>query len=282
MTIVPELPQSVARFARYRELATNSLDKNSLPGAEIPVLSAEQMQTVIRYMVEDYGLGNLQTLENAGRALAILGRKLLGGNLKSKKLIVLAGAGYCGAAGMVSARYLFNWGAEITVVMTRTIENLGNMAYNQHRLLRRLNIPVFPQTSLAPLRLLNDMRHSDMIFDAIIGWGLHAKLYGNEAFLVQVLRQTEANIVSLDYPSGLPPDKIELNEEEFSNLCVKANATLAVALPKSGLIAEYATPFVGNLYLADIGVPPSLYKRLGLEVDSLFSLGEILQLTQKK
>jgi NAD(P)H-hydrate epimerase len=195
---------------------------------------------------------------------------------------VLAGAGYCGAAGMVSARYLFNWGAEVNVVMTRTIENLGNMAYNQHRMLRRLNIPVAALTSLAPLRLLNDMRQNDMIFDAIIGWGLHSKLYGNEAFLVQVLRQTEANIVSLDYPSGLPPDKINLQGEEFSALCVEAKATLAVALPKNGIIAEYAAPYVGELYLADIGVPPTLYKRLGIEVNSLFSMGEILQLTQLK
>jgi NAD(P)H-hydrate epimerase len=276
------LPEPVARFARYRELATGSLDKNSLPRPEIPVLTREQMEMVIRFMVEDYGLGNLQTLENAGRALAILGRKLLGGNLKAKKLIVLAGAGYCGAAGMVSARYLFNWGAEVNVVMTRTIENLGNMAYNQHRMLRRLNIPVAALTSLAPLRLLNDMRQNDMIFDAIIGWGLHSKLYGNEAFLVQVLRQTEANIVSLDYPSGLPPDKINLQGEEFSALCVEAKATLAVALPKNGIIAEYAAPYVGELYLADIGVPPTLYKRLGIEVNSLFSMGEILQLTQLK
>jgi NAD(P)H-hydrate epimerase len=279
MTIAPE---KVARFSRYREMATNALNPNNLPKPEIPVLSREQMQNVIKLMVEDYGLGNLQTLENAGRALAILGRKLLGNDLKGKTAIVLAGAGYCGAAGMVAARYLFNWGAKVTVVMTRTLENLGNMTSNQHRILRRLNVTVVPQTSLAPLRLLNDLRQNDLIFDTIIGWGLYSKLYGNEAFLVQVLRQTEGFIVSLDLPSGLPPNKFALDGAEFSDLCVKANATLTVALPKTGLIADYASTYIGNLYLADIGVPPVLYKRLGLEVATLFSAGEILQLTQPK
>jgi NAD(P)H-hydrate epimerase len=60
---------------------------------------------------------------------------------------------------------------------------------------------------------------------------------------------------------------------------IRAAATLTLALPKLGLQAA-ETEVVGELYLADIGVPPELYARppLHLEVKPFFNLGQILQL----
>jgi NAD(P)H-hydrate epimerase len=50
--------------------------------------------------------------------------------------------------------------------------------------------------------------------------------------------------------------------------CVKANATMTLALPKTGL--TLAKEVVGDLYLPDISVPPLVYRRLGVEVPDLF------------
>jgi NAD(P)H-hydrate epimerase len=54
---------------------------------------------------------------------------------------------------------------------------------------------------------------------------------------------------------------------------------MTLALPKTGLLTSQARPFVGKLYLADIGVPPELYAApsLGFEVNTLFAEGAILQ-----
>jgi NAD(P)H-hydrate epimerase len=59
----------------------------------------------------------------------------------------------------------------------------------------------------------------------------------------------------------------------------RAEATMTLALPKTGLLTSQARPFVGKLYLADIGVPPELYAApsLGFEVNTLFAEGAILQ-----
>jgi NAD(P)H-hydrate epimerase len=46
---------------------------------------------------------------------------------------------------------------------------------------------------------------------------------------------------------------------------VRADATLTLALPKTGL-----SKFVGDLYLADIGIPPEVYLKLGIELDAIF------------
>jgi len=37
------------------------------------------------------------------------------------------------------------------------------------------------------------------------------------------------------------------------------------------VLTPQARPFVGELYLADIGVPPELYRLLGIDVDRLFA-----------
>lgn len=57
-----------------------------------------------------------------------------------------------------------------------------------------------------------------------------------------------------------------------------AHLARTLALPKVGLLIPEAAPYVGELYLADIGVPPQLYAGLGLAVGPLFAQGEILRL----
>lgn len=48
---------------------------------------------------------------------------------------------------------------------------------------------------------------------------------------------------------------------------MQATVTLTLALPKTGLLRAAE---VGTLYLADIGVPPAVYRRFGLTVPPLF------------
>ncbi len=59
---------------------------------------------------------------------------------------------------------------------------------------------------------------------------------------------------------------------------VRAEATMTLALPKAGLAKPNIETYVGELYLADISVPPSLYSRMGLEVPPIFGESEILRL----
>ncbi len=60
---------------------------------------------------------------------------------------------------------------------------------------------------------------------------------------------------------------------------VRAEATLTIALPKSGLLRPAAGAHVGRLYLADIGVPAEAYSRLGIEVPQIFDGRAFLRIT---
>ena len=56
---------------------------------------------------------------------------------------------------------------------------------------------------------------------------------------------------------------------------VRAAATLTLALPKVGLLDA---PNVGELYLADISVPPLVYRRMGIPVPELFRQSSLLRI----
>lgn len=71
--------------------------------------------------------------------------------------------------------------------------------------------------------------------------------------------------MSLDLPSGLDATTGEVYEP-----CIKAEYTLTLALPRKGLLVREARRYVGNLFLADIGIPPVLYRDIGIEVGNIF------------
>ena len=69
-------------------------------------------------------------------------------------------------------------------------------------------------------------------------------------------------MLALDTPSGLDP-----TTGSAGTPAVRAAATLTLALPKAGLLDA---PSAGELYLADISVPPLVYQRMGIAVPELF------------
>ena len=64
------------------------------------------------------------------------------------------------------------------------------------------------------------------------------------------------------------------------NPAIRATATMTLALPKEGLRAAGVDPHIGELYLADISVPPELYAKpaLNLQVLPIFTQSDIVRL----
>lgn len=76
---------------------------------------------------------------------------------------------------------------------------------------------------------------------------------------------------SLDVPSGL-----DATTGDIGYPCIRATATLTLALPKTGFAG--APDIFGELYLADISIPPALYSTIAIQVDPIFATGPILRL----
>ena len=228
-----------------------------------PCVTAEQMAEVDRAMVEDYGISLVQMMENAGRNLAHLARdRFFDGGPRGERAVVLVGTGGNGGGALVAARHLCNWGADVKVRLSSDRVSLSSVTGDQLGVLEAMGVSFG-----GPDELFNgDM--VDLVIDGIIGYGLAGPPRGGAEELVRWADQQNAPILSLDVPSGMDASTGELFEP-----VIRAAATLTLALPKSGLTAEAAQDAVGELYLADIGVPPSLYEGppLNLRVGHLFA-----------
>jgi NAD(P)H-hydrate epimerase len=117
-----------------------------------------------------------------------------------------------------------------------------------------------------------DFSQFDVILDAIIGYGLQGNPRSEAAQVIRLMNDSVKPIIALDAPSGL-----DTTQGIPGDPCIKAAATMTLALPKTGLMTADAQSVTGDLYLADISVPPSLYQHLGLEVPPLFSTDTIVR-----
>jgi NAD(P)H-hydrate epimerase len=239
----------------------------------VPAVSTAQMAEVDRLMIEEFGIELIQMMENAGRNLAEAAHRLLGGHLLERRVIVLCGTGNNGGGGMVAARHLHNRGAAVQVVGAgRAYQMAGAPAprlkevpARQWRILQGMGLTVARDVDLA---------QADLIIDALIGYGLSGDPRGAMAEWIEQANAAKRPILALDTPSGL-----DTTTGMAGNPCVRAADTLTLALPKTGLLAPQARPFVGQLYLADIGVPPELYHRLDIEVGPLFADDSIVRIS---
>ena len=237
---------------------------------KFPFLSTDQMIEVDRAMIEDYHIELIQMMENAGRNLAHLARtRFLDGDPRGKRVVVLAGRGGNGGGGLACARHLHNWGAQVTVETTHEAAQFGGVPGHQLDVALRMGVEVHEGTAVPPTP-----SPPDLIIDALIGYSLSGAPRGTARQLIKWANAQNAPILSLDAPSGL-----DTTTGTIYDPAVKATATMTLALPKIGLKAGLAADVVGELYLADISVPPGLYAGLGLTVGPIFAQDEIVRVT---
>ncbi|MEX2203388.1 MAG: NAD(P)H-hydrate epimerase [Actinomycetota bacterium] len=228
-----------------------------VPASTIPALTAEQMREIDRIMVEELHIDLIQMMENAGRALASLALR----RFAPRVVTILAGPGGNGGGGLVAGRHLANHGVDVSVVLSSS-DRMGEVPSHQLDVVERMGIVVTEEPPASAL-----------VIDAILGYSLRGDPRGRAADLIRWSLDQPAPVCSLDTPSGL-----DVTTGEPRTPCVRATATLTLALPKVGL--AMASSYVGELYLADISVPPSVYGRLGLRVpDDLFARDSILRLS---
>ncbi|MEE9285246.1 MAG: NAD(P)H-hydrate epimerase, partial [Dehalococcoidia bacterium] len=218
---------------------------------EVPFLTTDQMREVDRAMVEEFGILLFQMMEHAGRGLAMVARRrFFDGDPRGRRVLALAGAGGNGGGGLVAARWLHNWGADVQVRLAAPAERLGEVPRHQLAVLRRLDVVI--TEGAGPLALPS----ADLVLDAIIGYSLRGSPSGLAAEAIRAANDHAAPVLALDLPSG-----VDATSGTVHQPAIRAAATLTLALPKVGLRTEAARRCVGELYLADIGVPPELYAR---------------------
>ena len=235
-----------------------------------PCVTELQMVEIDRAMIEDYGISLKQMMENAGRNLAHVARdRFLDGDPRGTRVVVLAGTGGNGGGALVAARHLCNWGADVKVRLSAGRFSLSPVTKAQLGILEAMDVSVGGPDEPSGGGM------AELVIDGVIGYSLAGPPRGGAEKLIRWAAEQDAPVLSLDVPSGMDSSTGEMFEP-----AVRAAATLSLTLPKTGLVTEAAQDAVGELYLADIGVPPGLYERppLNLKVGPLFADADVIRL----
>ncbi len=235
---------------------------------EIPAITGAQMELIDEIMVTEVGIGLVQMMELAGRNLAHFARaRFLGGDPRGKRVVVLAGAGGNGGGGLVAARRLHAWCANVEVWLSKQPDEHTGLPGHHLHALEKLGAGIHDPSEVTALG------PADLIVDALIGYRLNGDPSGAASALIGAANATVAPILSLDLPSGL-----DATTGRISNPCIRATATLTLALPKVGLWKRGAHEVTGELFLTDIGIPDAVYTLLGIEPGPIFAKEDLLRI----
>ena len=214
------------------------------------VVTVAEMQA-LEAASETAGVSTDTLMENAGLACARRIRERMGG-VAGRNVVVLIGPGNNGADGLVIARHLRRWGAEVCCYVVR-----GRPAVDPKMAdAETYAVPVADAAADAGLQTLDRMlRRSEMVVDAILGAGRYRPLegvVGDVAALVNRHRRHRPAlaVVAVDLPTGVNPDTGEADGN-----AIQADETLALCFPKYGIANFPGAGHAGRITALDIGLP---------------------------
>jgi hydroxyethylthiazole kinase-like uncharacterized protein yjeF len=226
-----------------------------------------EMRAVDELAEREYGLAPPILMEVAGLATARVARMIIDRPLEGTSILVLAGPGNNGADGMVAARRLAGWGARASVLTSFDPAEGRGLAADQLASAAAAGISCRSWSAGEDLS-------ADLVVDALLGFGAAGAPRGRVAQMIDAVGAAASPVLALDIPSGLNAET-----GEAAPTCTMATATVTLALPKTGLVAERGRARVGALYLADIGIPRGLLRQLGIETAGLFEDGDIVRMS---
>lgn len=234
-----------------------------------------------------------EMMENAGRAVAEAIKELT--TVQDRHVLILVGPGNNGGDGLVAGRYLHDAGARVTFyIWKRNVREDANF-----RLVQERSMPILWQTadqSLGDLRRL--IHEADVIVDALLGTGVSRPIGGSLQETLRTLkeqvtlrravvvkRQARRRIsemtvgdichlpliVAVDVPTGLNCDTGTADP-----LTPDADLTVTFGYPKRGQFLFPGAAHLGELVVADIGIPAGLADDVSVRLATPELLREIL------
>ncbi|MBI4867027.1 MAG: NAD(P)H-hydrate dehydratase [Candidatus Wallbacteria bacterium] len=226
------------------------------------VVTPAQMATIDRQAIEGRKLPGLLLMEHAGlKVLEALKRELP--DWQSQRYLVVAGTGNNAGDGFVVARNLARAGAVVGVELVRGDGNVHGDARTNLDSLAAYGIEVFHARPGHPLRSV--LADTTLVFDAMLGTGARGELSGDYREAVENINQAKKRVVAIDVPTGL-----DAATGQVQGPAVRASFTVTMGLPKLGFFQQPAPEYLGRLYVAEIGFPPTLLADRELERELLF------------
>ncbi|QTA79890.1 Bifunctional NAD(P)H-hydrate repair enzyme [Desulfonema limicola] len=221
------------------------------------ICSVAEIREMDRAAIEEFGIIEEILMENAGQGACSVLLEQTG--IKDKKFCIFCGIGNNGGDGLVIARKLHSYGAEVKVFILSDPVKYKGAAKTNYKIVSQLPVPVevidSPDMLQSKTGIKNHINCCDIIIDAVFGTGLSRNTEGRYKDIIELINTSQKKVLSIDIPSGVNGDT-----GRIMGNAVRADFTITFGLPKTGNMLYPGYELGGKLYVSHISFPRSLYK----------------------
>lgn len=190
------------------------------------------------------GISGTELMENAGVAVANAIRE----RWSPRAVLVLCGPGNNGGDGFVIARHLAAAGWKVKLASFGSAEARSADAQYHAGLWKGGEVPF-------SVDALSDV---DLVVDAMLGAGLTRPPDGKVATMIEAINSLRVPVCAVDIPTG-----VDGSTGAAPGVAVKADLTVTFFRKKPGHLLMPGKALCGDIWLADIGIPPSVLPEIG-------------------
>lgn len=192
----------------------------------------------------DAGITGIELMENAGAAVA----EAITARFVRVPVIVLCGPGNNGGDGFVVARRLARAGWPVRVAVLGRQERLRGDAATAAKAWSGDTEALEPRV----------LQGAGLVVDALFGAGLTRPLEGVARAAIEAAKEASLPVVAVDVPSGIDGDT-----GAILGVAAPARLTVTFHRVKPGHLLLPGREYVGELVIADIGIPDHVTEQLG-------------------
>ena len=210
------------------------------------IFTSVQIRELDEYTIKNEPIRSIDLMERAAKALT---RAIIARWSAEVPVVVFAGSGNNGGDALAVARLLTEQGYQVQTFLFNIGSKLSaDCAENKKRLLDTKKArEKFTEVTLEfdPPQLGKGM----LVVDGLFGSGLNKPLNGGFASLVKYINGSNAEVVSIDMPSGLMTEDNTYNVR--ANI-IRATVTLTLQQKKLSMLFAENQPYVGEVKVLDI------------------------------
>ncbi|MEL7624172.1 MAG: NAD(P)H-hydrate dehydratase [Clostridiales bacterium] len=213
------------------------------------VVSGADMAKMDKWAIEERRIPQLLLMENAGRAVAAAAWRHL--DKDKNQVVIVAGKGNNGGDGLVAARHLHQWGADVRLFLLCNPEDFQGSARDNWGFIESSEVRWYvlkDKNSFYPLKLC--LETAAVAVDAVLGNGFRGSLQDNYLLAVEAINKGRAKVIAVDVPSG-----IDASTGQVGNVAVMAQETVTFAYGKQGLYIHPGRRHAGQVRVEDISIP---------------------------
>lgn len=208
------------------------------------IFTSAQIHELDKFTIEHEPIKSIDLMERAAKALTQAITEVWS---QQTSVVVFAGPGNNGGDALAVARMLIDKGYDVVAYLFNISGHLSEdcMANRKRLQDRRAKALIEVTQEFEPPQLGSNT----LVVDGLFGSGLNKPLAGGFASLVKYINASQAQVVSIDMPSGL---MTEDNSYNIRANIIRANLTLTLQHQKLSFLFPENQQFIGRLKVLDI------------------------------